>query len=179
MHSRNSEWSFILKYLPDISMFSNAKALRVLDVGCNESDLISEIDNRGYASFGIDCRVYFKPLPKEIHFLKGDITDPKITEVFGVQSFFYIVALSSIEHIGLGAYGEKKDENGDRLALENIHKMLYNEGYFLITIPLEYWGSDSGRGYTPSRFNKLIEGLFKVYEITHNQGQICAVLVKI
>lgn len=178
-YARNGEWDFVLQYIPDLHSLMNKKTMiTVLDIGSSESLLIYELDHRGYKVFGLDQRDYQEPL-KNIPFFKVDISDPDLKINPGnLGSFYYIVAVSTIEHVGLGAYGDPIRENGDRLALENIYKLLREDGYFIITVPMKYWDGPTGRGYNYYEFKRLIDGLFDIFNICHKGGQICAVLVK-
>ncbi len=180
-HHRIFEWDFVLKYLPDLSYIkvnNREKWLNVLDVGCCDSLLIFELLKRNYNTYGLDIRDYDAALPPDIKFFKDDITDSNLINKLYDYKFYYIIALSTIEHIGLNAYGSKHIEDGDRKAIQNIHKLLKDDGYFIMTIPLDYWDSNSGRGYTHKQFLKLINGLFIPIEITHGGGQICTTLIK-
>ena len=171
---RGGEWDFVLKYLPSLRYLTSPK-IKVLDVGAKHSLLIYEIAKRGYETYGIDGLDYQETLPKNITFYQEDITNCGIEEKFD-----YIVCVSTIEHIGLEVenYYNKKIENGDRKAMEVIHSLLKPDGIFLLTTHTKYWENPDGRGYTPKEFQNLIDGLFKVYELTQTGGQICAALVK-
>lgn len=174
---RNGEWDFVLQYLSPLEKWYK-NYLRVLDVGCSESLLIYEFARRGYITYGLDQRKYQEKLPKYINFLKWDIRQELPLGLIGGRFFDFIVSISTIEHIGMGGYGDKKSESGDRKAMENIYKLLVTHGFFIITVPLYYWTSGSGRGYTYESFKELIKDLFDIYEITQRKGQICATLVK-
>ena len=177
-NTRKGELEFVLQYLPDIRPLAYPLkniSLAVLDVGCNESLLIYELWVRGYEAFGLDQRDYHEKT--KIPFIKHDITNPDINPVFN-NFFYYIISLSAVEHIGLGAYGDTKIPNGDRVALENIYKLLRADGYFIITVPMKHWDGPTGRGYNIFEFKKLIKGLFDIFLIDQRHGQLCAVLTK-
>jgi len=174
---RNFEYDFALKYLADLR-YINFTGLSVLDVGCCESLFMFELDYRGYETQGIDTRVYEHKLPRDIIFHQADITNPHFLTIFKDIKFQYITAISTIEHIGLSVYGNQKIENGDRLAMENLNKVISDSGYLIMTVPNSRWGTDSGRGYTPKEFSNLVGGLFDIFEISNGGGQICAALVK-
>lgn len=181
-NSRKGEWNFALKYLPDVRPAAwplKKTIMPVLDVGSCESLFLYELDFRGYITWGLDHKDYQEKL-KKIPFFKVDISDPNLikedSHFFGY--FYYIVAISTIEHVGLGAYGDPKRENGDRLAMENIYKLLREDGFVILTIPMRHWFSPTGRGYNMYQFKKLIEGLFDIFEITQTHGQLCAALYK-
>lgn len=168
---RNGEWDFVLSWLRPLREWQ--RPIDVLDVGSTESLLIYEIAHRKYRTTGTDQRDYQEKLPYWIWFRKYNIA-----ESYSFVQYDYIIAISTIEHIGLGAYGDSKLDNGDRLAVENIYKMLKDNGYFIITIPNKHLGTDTGRGYSYQDFEKLIEGLFRIVHFKERSNQICAVLVK-
>ena len=143
-----------------------------MDVGSTESLLIYELLHRGYNVLGIDQRPHQEFNP---HTAVMDILKPHIS----LNIWDYILAISTIEHIGLGAYEDKKVENGDRLAVENIRKLLKSDGYFIITLPNKHLGTDTGRGYSYQDFEKLIQGLFKIIFFEERSNQICAVLCQL
>lgn len=81
---------------------------------------------------------------------------------FRDNSFDRVTAISTIEHIGLGRYDDLIDSQGDRKAIEEIHRVLKKGSEALVTIPF-------GRGcttylhrvYDADRLNALLDG-FKV-----------------
>lgn len=170
---RNGEWDFVLGWLRPLRGWQ--KPVRVLDIGSTESLLIYELVKRGYFVEGLDQRAYQEKI--NLPFWVWDITRP-FHETW-TNTWDYILAISTIEHIGLGAYGDNKDKKGDRLAIENIHKLLKPNGYFLITIPNKHLGTDTGRGYSYQDFEKLIKDLFRIVYFEERSNQICAALVKV
>ena len=102
---------------------------RLLDVGCDESTLALELASNGYEVTAIDVRPYPLRHPN-LTVVQGDICDS------GLPSDFFdgVISLSTIEHIGLGAYG---DSRSDLLAtaLSEIRRLLKPRGKFLITAP--------------------------------------------
>ena len=167
---RNGEWDFVLQWLRPLRKFQSE--VKVLDVGSTESLLIYELLHRGYAVLGIDQRPYQEP--------------NKYTEIMDIthhylsykKKYDYIVAISTVEHIGLGAYGDIKNNIGDKEAIINIANLLQPNGYFIITLPNKHLGTDTGRGYSYQAFNELINGLFGIVHFEERSNQICAVLVK-
>jgi SAM-dependent methyltransferase len=149
--------------------------LPVLDIGCVDSLLLHEIKHRGYRAFGMDIRDYNSKLPKDITFIKHDILKPYEPE----HKFLYIIATSVIELLGCGIYGENVIENADRIALENIHSMLHDDGYFIMSLPIGNWKGRGSRAYDLATLHHLIQGLFYPFEVTQRGGHICAVFVKI
>lgn len=175
--TRNKRLDFILQYLPKLKQVYWV-GLPVLDVGCRDSLLLYELHRRMYMTFGLDMRGYHAKLPDHIHVFKEDITDPNLAEKID-REFYFIIATSVIELARTGMYGEGKVDDGDRKAVENIHKLLSYEGYFIISVPTTYWRNSSAKGYNTFEFLKLIKGLFLVINMQHIGGHICAVLGKL
>lgn len=164
---RNGEWDFILSWLRPLREWQ--KPVTILDVGSTESLLIYELRHRGYEVMGFDQRPYQENIAG---FVQGDITKMHLCD------FDYVIAISVVEHIGLGAYGDEKGERGDRLALENIYKSMKDDAFFFITVPNKHLGTDTGRGYSYQAFKKLIKNLFRIVYYEERSNQICAVMVK-
>lgn len=182
---RNGEWDFILSWLRPLRVWQ--KPVSVLDVGSTESLLIYELLHRGYSVTGIDQRPYQEPNEHTIikDLLQDDLTTVVPLEGDGgknkLKGFDYIIACSTVEHIGLQAYGE--DYKGvfeeDRDVMIKLHELLAEDGYFIITVPNKHLGTDTGRGYSYQEFCAMIKGFYKIVHFTEASNQICAVLVKI
>lgn len=74
--------------------------------------------------------------------------------------FRTIISISSIEHSGLGRYGEDLDPDGDLRAMEFCHDLLTPDGLFFLAVPL---GLDKihapwHRIYGRERLPKLLQG---------------------
>lgn len=176
--SRNKRWDFVLKYFPPLKMVCYS-GIQVLDIGCVDSLLIYELSKRGYDVTGFDMRDFPVRLPKEIQFIKGDIVKDKPEDIFQ-HRYHYIIATSVIELLGTKQYGnETRDIDADRKALENIHALLENDGYLIMSLPIFYWRSTANKAYTLGNIYNLINGLFHIFEITQCGGHICMVLVKL
>lgn len=175
--ARNMKWDFILSYLPPLR-YVYWVGLRVLDIGCVDTLLIYEIAKRGYWAYGLDVRDYQAKLPSNIGFFKCNIIEDLSPELSD-QKFDYIIANAIIDLVGTDKYGDGKVKCADRKALENIHKLLKDTGYFILFLPILNWRFINGRGYTLGDIHKLIDGLFCIFEITQRNGNICLALVKI
>ncbi|MGH9899180.1 MAG: class I SAM-dependent methyltransferase, partial [Pyrinomonadaceae bacterium] len=107
----------------------------VLDVGAAESMLAYEMASLGYSVTAIDIRPIALSHPN-LKFVKCDICKP----VFPAESFDCVIALSTLEHIGLGWYGDKAGDdsaggNSDCEAVKQISLLLKPEGRFILTVP--------------------------------------------
>lgn len=102
---------------------------KVLDIGCVSSRLPIQLASLGHEVHGVDVQDYLFTHPN-FHFHKKDI----FSWNHGVQ-FDSIVLLSTIEHFGLGGYGDSVVENPDTRAVERIARWLKAGGQILVTTP--------------------------------------------
>jgi SAM-dependent methyltransferase len=105
------------------------KGATLLDLGCSESTLALELASNGYHVTAIDVRSYPFTHPN-LQVLESDICKSGLS----AGSFDAVISVSTIEHIGLGAYG---DSIASRLpeALQEVRRLLRNQGKFFITVP--------------------------------------------
>lgn len=106
--------------------------MKVLEVGCNESDWLERAATAWpeVEFLGIDTRVHETPTRALTRY--GNALDP---DAFPEGSFDAVVSLSAIEHIGLGHYGDPKDKDGDSKAVANIWRWLKPGGWFYFDVP--------------------------------------------
>lgn len=149
-YPRLIEYRFILQNLP------KTKGLKVLEVGCNLSLFIYELSYREYETYGIDPNVQPENFPKKIKVVRGDITQTNFPDSF----FDSIILISVIEHIGLGYYGDPLHGKGDFLAMNEIHRILKNDGILLITtlIGSKHQVKELERIYGQEELAELLKG---------------------
>ncbi len=118
------EKAWVLRHLSGLEMGS-----KILDVGCAESLLSLELASNGFFVTGVDVRPYPLRHPN-LRFVQGDV----MTAALEAGSFDGAILLSTIEHIGLGWYG---DEIGDRqlAVMTHIHQLLKPGGLLFVTVP--------------------------------------------
>jgi len=129
-------------------------------VGCWGSLLPEEISKKGHEVYGLDSQEYGKP--KGFTFVRADILSSDLP--FRKRMFDYIICLSTIEHIGLGYYGDKIESRGDRKALVSMSSLLKGKGRLLLTIPFagNYSENEFQRIHTKKSFLNLIDNLFEI-----------------
>ncbi|MDZ8033951.1 class I SAM-dependent methyltransferase [Nostoc sp. DedSLP04] len=158
-NERIFEKTFVLQSL---ARLYESSSITVLDVGAAESLLSYELASFNYSVTAIDIRpiALFHP---NLKFVKTDICNP----VLPSASFDCVVALSTLEHIGLGWYGDKKEENYDFKAVQQISLLLKPEGSFILTVP---YGKKAltpvHRIYNQESLQKLIQD-FRVVQISY------------
>ena len=126
------EYSFalenVLKDLP-----RKGTKCKCLDVGCTDpNNCIPLVLSRlGCETYGVDIRK-FELKCDNFGFLIQDIRRTSFPENY----FDFIVAVSTLEHIGLsGRYGSDRDPQGDRKAVKEMARILKPSGKILMTIP--------------------------------------------
>lgn len=126
---------------------------RLLDVGYRESEIIYETASLGFETWGIDIRPPLAEYPG-VRYIEGDI----IKYPFTAQSFDVVIALSTVEHIGLTAYGNTaKDAEGNVHALQAIHRILKTGGRLILTVPFgQRGGTDWYRVYDHQALEALL-----------------------
>jgi 2-polyprenyl-3-methyl-5-hydroxy-6-metoxy-1,4-benzoquinol methylase len=130
---------------------------KILDVGCRYSMLSVQLASLGHDVHGIDINNYKHTHPNFI-FHKGDILNPN----FNKNYFDVVIALSTIEHIGLGRYGDREDVEGDIKAVRQILGIIKPGGQLLITLPFgKAVKTNWFRVYNMEKIRKLLTG-FKI-----------------
>ena len=102
----------------------------ILDFGCNRSKLSIELASLGYKVSGVDLLPY-KYYHDNFVFFKGNLMELG----FHSSSMDCIMAISAIEHSGLGFYGDNTDEMGDKKVAKEFYRILKPGGTLIITVP--------------------------------------------
>jgi SAM-dependent methyltransferase len=123
---------------------------RILDLGCCSSRLPIQLASLGYEVYGLDVREYPYQHPN-FHFIQQDLFNWQPQ-----QKFDSIIAVSVIEHIGIGEYGDTMLENGDYKAVAKLASVLNEQGQFLVSVPFGKSGITAQyRVYDAGRLNLL------------------------
>jgi Caenorhabditis protein of unknown function, DUF268 len=128
---------------------------RILEIGAAESTFSLSAASLGYRVRALDLR----PLPyshPNLASYAGRFEDWDA----GSERFDAAFLISTIEHFGLGAYGEPLGRpSADRLALERVASMLTDEGFVVLTTRYGAAGVDElERTYDAAGLAALLEG---------------------
>ena len=110
-----------------ISLDNHTK--KILDFGCSRSWLSLSLSSLGHSVYGIDLRNFPFSHPNFV-FQKINILD------FQERDFDYIISLSTLEHVGLGAYGEPYSQQALVEVVKKVHLLLKTGGTLLLTLPI-------------------------------------------
>jgi 2-polyprenyl-3-methyl-5-hydroxy-6-metoxy-1,4-benzoquinol methylase len=128
---------------------------KIADVGAAESLVAVSLAMLGYDVTAVDLR----PYPFEHPQLRS-VTTPIEEWDQKDETFDAIVCLSTIEHIGLGAYGEDpKDGRADITAMKRMHELVKPGGLLVLTTRFGSAGEDEfQRTYDRPGLEELLEG---------------------
>jgi hypothetical protein len=131
-----------------------APGARVLDVGAAESIVALSLASLGYEVTALDPRPYPFSHPRLVT-VASTLEDWNHTGVFDA-----VVSLSTIEHLGLGAYGQEPSEDrADLSAMQRLHELTRPGGRLLLTTRFGEAGADSfQRTYDRAGLAELLSG---------------------
>ena len=105
---------------------------RVLEVGCAEGDMIGplKIARPDLHVTGIDWRAVDRPKADKL--VRGDV----LLYNFPPQSFDCVIAVSTLEHVGLGSYERDPiDPDGDTKTLRRMAEWVKPDGWIYFDVP--------------------------------------------
>jgi 2-polyprenyl-3-methyl-5-hydroxy-6-metoxy-1,4-benzoquinol methylase len=146
---RTVEYSFALENI------GTAKR-KLLDVGSSGSIFPLKMARMGFKVTAVDMRPYCKTHPN-LKFVRGDLK----TLPFLDESFDAVTCISTIEHVGLSAYGDPKYDYGDSLTIDEFRRVLEPGGRLVLTTPysskyeLLKWKNAYERIYNQEKINTL------------------------
>lgn len=113
-------------------MFEFPHGARVLEIGAAEADWVAPMKTLrpDLHITCVDQRQAFRPLADVV--LIGDV---RRRDLFSPQTFDCIVSVSTIEHIGLGAYKDPLDPQGDTVTMANCRLWLASDGWMYFDVP--------------------------------------------
>ena len=131
------------------------RGAKILDFGCSQSPLALHLASLGYRVTGVDLRPYGFVHP-DLRLVEGDFLKSGFTD----GEFDAVVAVSAVEHTGLGAYGEPRANQADRRIIAEFHRVLRPGGRLLLTVPYGRRGETSWyRVYDRGSLEELLSPL--------------------
>jgi hypothetical protein len=134
---------------------------KVLDVGASESTVSLSLASLGYEVTALDPRPYPLEHPR-LRVVAGGIEewDPR-------ETFAAVLCISTLEHIGVGAYGQAKGAaETDRAAIERIYALTDPGGLLVVTVPFGPAAvNELERTYDRERLAGVLDG-WTVEELT-------------
>lgn len=134
----------------------------VLDVGARESSLSLELANLGHRTVALDPRGYPFDHPN-----LTVVVESAEDWIGPAEPFDAVFCISTIEHVGLGAYGLDGDvPDLDMVIMERLRGWLRADGQCVLTVPFGRWSVDSfQRVYDDEHLERLVDG----WKITQQQ----------
>lgn len=147
---RDIEFSWIAAHMPQ-------GPGSALDFGSGSTYLGLIAARRGFSVSAIDLQpnswYYTHP---NLEFLQTSVFDLELKS----ENLDLIINCSSVEHVGMGRYGDPLADKGDLQAMEDMCSLLRHDGIMLLTVPI---GQDavfagSHRVYGSERLPRLLSG---------------------
>ena len=148
VNERIAEMPYVFRALASLQAGAS-----VVDVGAAESTVCLSLASMGYRGTAVDPR----PIPFEHPLLRT--VEGGVEELQG-ELFDAVVCLSTIEHVGLPAYGgERGDDDADRRAMAHLRDLTRPEGLLVLTAPLGTpQTTDFERTYDRAGIERLLDG---------------------
>lgn len=145
----------IIEY-PTVFQYLDKGCRSILDFGCVEDLLPVHLASLGYDVTGLDFRPYPFTHPN-LKFIQADILSWKPLE----EQYDCVISVSTIEHIGLGGYGDPVHNDGDKIAIEKLFVSLKGGGgRLIITVPFgKFTVKRNMRIYNHEKLCHLIPGI--------------------
>ncbi len=131
---------------------------KILDVGCHGSPLPVELASLGHETYGIDVLKYGLR-HSNLTVIQGDICRMP----FADKCFDIVTAISTIEHIGLGRWGDPVWHAGDREAVSEMKRVLRSGGQLIASVPFGKRAVVVSRG-TPLHRVYDFNGLMEIFQ---------------
>ncbi len=146
VNERIIELPMIQQYLSDLP-----PEKRILEFGCTRSWLSLAMATMGHQVIGVDLRDYDVKHPN-FKFYKGEIQKLQLEPVD------CIVSVSTLEHVGIGAYKEQVNDAALTEVLNKLHQLLIDGGWLLLTVPVGIPQQDNfQRVFAPEELSSLLK----------------------
>lgn len=135
-----------------------SKKIKILDIGCYYSNFPISLASMGYSVTGVDLMDYELTHPN-FKFTKGDMVSIKLL----ANTYDLVTSISTLEHIGLGVYGDENDLSADKKVMNRVHYILKRNGRFILTVPFgKKYLNPSFRSYNLADIKVLFTPGFKI-----------------
>ena len=143
--------------------FNEPLTSKIVEIGANQEPVSNILSLMGYDVVGVDLKNYNDEkrgiLPRNFHFIKGDFNKLVFNEEFDA-----IVSTSTLEHVGLGVYGEDSYPDGDIVAMKKSWNILKEGGHVYLTVPVGIYEVDR-RGWRVYDKKALTERLIQSFTV--------------
>lgn len=117
---KKKEYEWFLNYALKLP-----KKSKILDAGCGTAGLVDHLRAKGYEAWGVDIHT-----EKKKGYKKEDMRHLS----FPNEYFDLVMCINTLENIGIGAYGDKIEYDGDRKALLEFKRVLKKDGEIVIAV---------------------------------------------
>jgi 2-polyprenyl-3-methyl-5-hydroxy-6-metoxy-1,4-benzoquinol methylase len=150
INERIAEVPFVLRALGGVHA-----GAKILDVGASESTLCLSLATLGYQVTAVD------PRPNPLRHPNLVVVEGRIEEWSDQDAgdFDVTICLSTIEHIGVGAYGQEEEgRRTDLVAMRRMRELTRPEGLLVLTTSYGPSGTDDfSRTYDQNDLDELLE----------------------
>ncbi len=170
-HLRKLEYSFLADCLSRIGI----ERRKIIDMGggFSFSTITIMLLVKAHTNvYSLDVSDFPRKSKNSVYYIVGDCMDTKLSD----KSMDVVSLISTLEHVGLGRYGDPLDPDGDIKAMKEAKRILKKGGYLILTIPYGYPTVvyNLHRVYDAGRFVRLIKG-FTPVEIKYSLlGRFCS-----
>jgi SAM-dependent methyltransferase len=135
----------------------NLSAGKICDLGSAGSKLPLELASLGYMVFGVDHKPQYFVHPNLSYTIADLVHLPFINGVFD-----RVLLISTVEHIGLGAFSDPQHSDGDFRVMAEARRVVKDNGRVLVSfLVVDYTQEYSWHGkihhYTPGRLERLFQ----------------------
>lgn len=150
---RDVEYAWITSHMP-------AGPGHALDFGSGTSYLALAATLRGFNTVALDLApTWWYYAHPDLRSVRGHLGAADLAGI----AFDLVISCSSVEHVGLGRYGDELDHDGDLSTMRDLRDRLHPGGVMLLTIPV---GIDAvvrplHRIYGEARLPRLLDGFVR------------------
>lgn len=141
------ECKYVIKHIKDIR---GKNDIQILELGASGSCLSYELAWMGHHICSLDIN---KPFLVPLNFFLADMCNLCLQN----ETFDIILVISTLEHVGLGYYGDPTYTQGDLVALKEIKRTVKKGGAIFLTVPYHHPSYSSWqRLYDREAINELL-----------------------